>query len=1104
MLTRFISDDSYNTLDLEYPYDSNIKLDETPISVDGNLNYNLVPALCGVKDLRINNYTLNILSRSDHLKNFIDLDQENNVKNKICYIYQDLREKPNQYSKFWKFESNFVSISSNFENFNEKNVFELDILTDNKCRLSYKENDLIYFLTYSLTLSTVKFTPLTATNFENYNIDLNYLFDDKKIIFYIDSNIGIFSIKSQNEKLFISKTNTFLKENAFYIRTIDDIQKIENANNWVSYENTFNRNNINVSQTKSHFDVKNNYLFTSTINSFVSSIPINMLVLKNQLNQENEQSRGNVFLNENETTLKEYESLFLGGYRELGYDKINLGYSIHTQPYFFKSGKTTYFHVPHDIFPYDRLNINSSKLAECGAVGGNNPLNSDKIWKKLKDYKKTSPYSVPQEENTGQWLCTWLSAGKPTDRPIWMDRYYKPSKTTPFQALSAITSEIIYKDSFGCLDLKDDISDVKSSLTFEKGCYYAYMHFGKEDYYNLITASLSSKIKETHLDEYQKTNFSDLDSIGGEYEFNGESYGYIDSDKKFEYNIATFNFFAEKENWEEPSGNVIFGNYVNNGGFSFRNYILNTPYVVLKSNSTTIDILNSDFLKIDEITTGNISLCAIKGISRRNGFQNIHIITDDFHLFEMDLKGTIVDSNSAIKTKLNLENSDEIYSITNDKDYCYVSTSSGIAAIDLSNNEISTKSVHLSVGDITDTYNILANDNGKIYEIYGNNPIIRNDVIFYSSGNLIKTYYTASSSLSTFIQTNSAIDCYSVNKNKEIDIISKNKLSVYSERKIKSEIILESFAEYSLSAKQISYFEKFEYGKLIKTKLIYCENSKESYMIELDSSGTQTLKKFDKKYELVPSLSDVSNYNHNTQYYYNTYGENTYSFEVEILNKVNIEDQLNLHFIINSKDLSTGIHHFSFSVDCYNGVSNFYLDGLLYESKRFKEKKYTLSNTFNGRIFYGCDPYFNGIPTFKYFKEKSNFTYANLKISENYILNDVLDRFEILYFYNQKFPPNDLKYDMPCGKRSFIDNIEKTFNFNAPMFKSNYFGINIINSGIKYEDIKEDMERYIMEKVSEYLPIYTKLQKFEWLDSISTPLIIEGDYNISNTLTNIQ
>jgi hypothetical protein len=71
------------------------------------------------------------------------------------------------------------------------------------------------------------------------------------------------------------------------------------------------------------------------------------------------------------------------------------------------------------------------------------------------------------------------------------------------------------------------------------------------------------------------------------------------------------------------------------------------------------------------------------------------------------------------------------------------------------------------------------------------------------------------------------------------------------------------------------------------------------------------------------------------------------------------------------------------------------------------------------------------------------------------------------------------------------------------MFKSNYFNLKILNSGIKYDAIRKDIESEIRNKVSEYLPFYSKLNNFDWLDTVSTNVVIEGDYNVSNTLTDI-
>lgn len=1108
MLTRFISDISYDSLNVEYSEDSNVKIKNVRVGVDGNLNYTIIPSLSDARDLKINNYVLNIISRNDKLSNLFDFEEENKINNKMCNLYSTTSDKLDEYAKFWKFETNFISVSTNFANYIDANIFEVDFIDDNNCKIYHDENTLRYVLAYSLALSTVKAIPLTATNLDNYTTNFNYSLTDNVILFYVQSDLGKFVLKQNDNKLLIGLASEFDGDARFYITTVSNLNKTLNQNNWISYENAFNTNNLNVSESRSHFDIKNNFLLTTTIGSIISSLPINILTLKNQLNQENDQSRGGVFLNENETSLKEYESIFTGGYRELGYDKINLGYTIYSTPFIFKSGKTTYFHVPHEIYPYNKLNINSSKLAESGAIGGNSPLNSDKIWKKIRNYRDTSPYANPHEEQTGQWYCTWLSAGNPDTRPVWMDRYYKPSETTPFAALSATTNEVIYIDSFNCLNLKENISDVKSSLTFEKGSYYAYMHLGKNDYLNLIAESLSSKIFYENLHEYQRTNFKDLVAIDDVYYFNGKEYGYIDSSTKFDYNNVAFSVVLEKDKWEIPSGNMIFGNYINNG-FALYNYNFNTPYSILKLNDNTIQILNNDFVEIDKFTTSNITLCGIAGISRINGFENIHAITKDFRLVEFDLKGTIVDSNSAIIDALLLKPTDKIFSITNDDNNCYVHTSSGVASIDLFTNNVTTKTIKKTINTgYTLSSFIIADNSQNIYRFYGSQVIFRDGIIYGSGSNgYLSAYSTTENTLSAYIRGNTPICCFNIDIDNSINIVTtNNELCVYNtERKNTKTLTLSALKTYSLSARVFNFCEKFEYGVLKNIKQIYCEHrsTSEPYVIQIDENDNQELIKLNQNYKRIQENIDLTNYNFNRAYLTKYYNEKTYNFKIKLLNRVNHEDFTELNFIINGDDLATGMRHFLLTLDCYNGVADLYLDGQIYESKNFEKGKYALSNTFNGRIFYGSNGFFNGIPAFQIFKDDKDFTYGKMKLKNNFIINKFLDRFEALYFYNLIYPSKDLKYNMPSGTRSFIDKLEKTFNFNIPMYKSNYFNLKILNSGISYDNIKDEIEKEVRMRIAEYLPAHTKLNNFEWLNAITDKITIEGDYNVSNTLSDI-
>jgi hypothetical protein len=1101
MLTRFISDKIFKPLDFEYKFDDNIQINSYQIGVDGNMNYTVTPSFSSVKDLKINDYVLNILSGNERLTDFLALEQISDVKNSICYLfYNPFGYAIDGNSVFWKYETNFVSVSTQVASFGDLNIFEIEFVDDLKCKIFYNNFGIKYALAYSISLSSINLVALSANNFQNYNTTFNYIYnkEENQIILYANTNLGQFAVKYQDNKLILSNIEKYDVTNRFFIKKIESLNNINTTSDWVSYLSGYNKNNLKINQNKSYFNVKNNFLFSSLIDSISSTIPINILTLKNQLNQENEQSRGNVFLNENETNLKEYESIFTGGYRELGYEKINLGYTSYTTPFKFKAGKTTYFHVPHDIYPYKKLNVNSSKLAENGAIGGNCPLNSDKIWKKLANYKNTSPYGNAQEENTGQWLCAWLSAGNSQSRPVWVDRFYKPDLVTPFEAMSAVSTEITYKGSFDCYDLKTGISDVISSLTFEKGCYYAYMHLGKSDYLNLID-SFSPKMLYTKLEDYKATNYSDLDINTKTYVFDGKKYGYINSNKNVEYNNITFSFFASKEDWNIPTGNQIFGNYTNKG-FAFNNYELNTPYLLLKKNNNILKVFNNKFEEISQFSTSNITNSAIKGVSRRNGLENLHIITEDFRLIETDLNGTIVDVGN-LKPVLN---GDFITSVTNDDTSCYVQSNSAIIKIDLNSNIPSITTTTNIAGTGSNAY-LISDGNNNLYQINGENPNFRGDKIYFIDKNQIKVFLVDSSNTEMLLAIQNDIAAFNIDYDGKIYIVSQDKLFVYDDRyTLANTVVLSSLQTYSLTAKSFTFVDKFEYGILKRYKSVLLENSTDSYVITLDENNNQSLKRLNEKFDLTQPNTTVSNYNFNTQYTLVKYGKTNYNFKVKLTNQLNSEDIEELTFIIKSEDLSSGKRHFVFSINCLEGLADFYLDGELYERKTFDAGKYVFSDTFKNIIYYGCNAFFNGIPSFQHFKDVSDFTYSGLQLEKIYILNKYIDKYESLYFYNEEYPPDDVVYNMPSGSRNFIDTVEKIFNFELPKYKSSVFDLNILNSGIFYEDIRENLENYINERLKEFLPAYSDLRKINWLDTNIKPIYLEGDYNQSNTLTNLQ
>ena len=169
-----------------------------------------------------------------------------------------------------------------------------------------------------------------------------------------------------------------------------------------------------------------------------------------------------------------------------------MSYNIGTYDIVFKPNKLTYFTTPNSLAPYTVLNIKDSKLEKLGSVAGDNPLMSDKVFKRRENVKSNS-FSNNVDP---VYLCSWLSGNSDGDRR-WVDRYYNHKFTTSANALTAEARvsflSSIYRGVISELSAQDTyIFDKRSDLVFEPEGLYAYHHIGQRDAEQYIGSLQSS------------------------------------------------------------------------------------------------------------------------------------------------------------------------------------------------------------------------------------------------------------------------------------------------------------------------------------------------------------------------------------------------------------------------------------------------------------------------------------------------------------------------------------------------------------------------------------------------------------------------------------
>ena len=169
---------------------------------------------------------------------------------------------------------------------------------------------------------------------------------------------------------------------------------------------------------------------------------------------------------------REYKKIFVGTNQDVGYDNPFLCFDSSTHLIELATDKLTYFHMPDNSIS---IPLSSAGFIEDGAIAGPVPYYSDKLWKKMADYKKYVNWgdATPEYQQTGVWLCAWLSGSinDPEQTPIWKERWYDPGYLTETQAYMVNTPAV---------------SDIDAQMSLDPRCLYAYFHVGNETNTNII------------------------------------------------------------------------------------------------------------------------------------------------------------------------------------------------------------------------------------------------------------------------------------------------------------------------------------------------------------------------------------------------------------------------------------------------------------------------------------------------------------------------------------------------------------------------------------------------------------------------------------------
>ena len=1106
MEVKVLNSSTFASLSATYELDNNVSFKNTNRNSYHGFDLTLDNCLSGTKDTTINNYSSFFLSDDFNYNDFLSVDILD-VPENYTFTSYIISESTSMYLSAIPAGKNPLTQLTFADYSDNKSFFEIFFIDNLNCKIKHTEGNLVRYLSYNYVNSEI----IMLTGYDTIgNNDINtfqYVYDrnnnvisfskkiyDKTQYLYVSQETNSLSFKLPPSN---NRVQPFKNFELFKLRvntsTLNDIISTSNY----TYKQSLDNTKIIVDEEKSTYDFDTNYLFNNeyySIDPYLNrNLNLNILNLKNQKTVENTQSQGGVFLNQPSFKHRYYENLFTGVKQEKGNSNIGLGYSSYTLTKTFKSDALTYFHMPYDMYPYEKLNINDSSLAISGATSSDNPYYSDKIFKKLNNYKYSSPFGGVSDTQTNAYLCSWLSGGNDiNDEGVWLDRYYNPSKLSYIDALVGVNPfNVLLQTDFESLSQITnnnndvyDLYDVTSNITFEKGALYAYHHVGNENS-KLFVDTLSSNLIVNNIDYYFTTTY-DRKVYENEIIFDSNYFAKVLSeplDSASPFDNFSLSVDISNENWNLPFGSQIIGNYTNKG-FGIFNYRKITPHSIAFEGNK-VYLFNTQGSVIRTITTEN----NITSVQRFEPNSIFLVFDSEGYVTKYNYIGTTLDKRFLPFLKTSSEKS--FYSYGNfsfvliNNDWYRVDCNTLTYEQDINLNY---KIVDISGGD---PQSIVVKDS-SVFLLSGYNPKIYNKEIYYINSNNLFYYNIATTNIGikidadindyVFLENGSLYCIYDNNKIAVIDKLD-NQIG-FGGSKI---IMLSSVTGFENSVgKGIDIIDEF-YGKEKINNLLS--------IISLSSNNTDgklVYSRVDDSLEISSNtLTGITsnietgflkNYNiNNYDYLRNNFdnGENI-TCKIKLPNIYDVQTFETATLTYPLSNLSPGYHNFTVTFDTTNGLFQFYIDGKSVDKYAFESGKYSFGTIFDNSIYIGTEASYGNNKLNDNLNDVNYYNYGSFKLKDFYMYNTPLYLYDIANIVRSKYKIQDLHFEIPTGKRNYVETIDRFFKNKLPGRKSNLVNISIQDTGITDKPLQDDISEEIVSSIYKVLPANTKLNKIVW------------------------
>lgn len=1012
-----------------------------------------------------------------------------------------------------------ITYDTNFDTLSSKYFFTFNISTNRYLYITKEINDTTY---YAYCSSEAVYLSGEVPSVSSHLFE--YVIEDEKIKLFpvrdIDNPSNSYQLIFDSNNLALTGTTAGNTVSSVFDIKRNTLTRTKGAlnNTFSFYLSSFNRDSIGLNLNTTTNSVSNNYLAFSSNYTLQYlddwQLSMDVLPLKNQATVEEFYSNNNHFNSQPTNINRQYEKVFTGNIQNTGYDKVYLSYNIGTKDVHFPPSKLTYFTTPSSLSPYTKLNINDSKIDHLGAIPGNNPLMSDKVFKRRADFKNNNF----TDDINATYLCSWLSGNTKGDK-LWVDRYYNPDAKDFNTALSTI-SGTSFTDTVTAAGAQDNyIFDLSSRLTFEKNNDYAYYHIGSKDYGNHIKSLSAFELSKDMEILTKKGAAATYDTVKDDIEIDldGDRFGKFKTEHNGDMSLS---FWLSAQDFSLPLGYKLLGNYFEEG-FGIFNTDFVTPNIFLPSGHKIL-LLNNDLEIYDEIEVlENDEPVQIKGIARKDNFNEFYVLGENNVVYIYNSNPNLVSKVVDLSGYSSLVIDD--IDVTENRFYAAFSPAGkkGYFYYDSTDN-----TTFLKRTVSADTLG----DKNKIFV----DPERNNLVKFFKADSNIDTgnEIAADSNKDTFTIRQQIPN----QRNVIYNLIYKNDFISNTKNSIKvsgggtesffSNIIVddEDFLITIHDGNRISKFKNTREFVSFKDLDFLDTDSKKYIDIILDFEGKNYVKyylivekfsnktllhKLDKDFNLSKTkslgsrqINDLNITKSITSYYFlKKYNASKNKFKVLLKTKPKFTktggfEKTKTKIEYDISQLNSGYNHFAINVSMAQGWMDLYINGLKYQRKSFAPGTFLLDNPLGTGVFIGAlsTPYYLNISS--RLQQSGKYLLRDLKLKGFKMYSRVLDHFEIRSHYNYHSIDRDTVWSLPIGQRTYVDTIDQVYKFGLPEKNTNTYDVDIKNLGITDETLKQKLTKEIEKELPKVTPHYDTLK------TVNLGITTNSGTSIADTIDN--